>query len=268
MSSIRSYGVNQQNKLGSKIDEIQEELQINGYTVLENILDQTELEEVRLRLDAVYEKQVNDFGLENLEKIKEKNTVRSPLVYDDYFLKIAITPKILEIIESILGNYYILHLQNGIINKPDEMHHQTLWHRDLPYQNFVISKPLAIGALFCIDDFTETSGGTFVLPHSHRIEKIPSNEYIVKYEKQLSAKAGSVIVFDSMLFHRAGYNSANFTRRAINNIYSVPILKQQINLVKALNGKFSNDPLLSKFLGYSSNTPDTDLDWRKEKLSR
>lgn len=268
MSSTKSYGVNQQNSLNSKIDGILEELQINGYSVLENILNETELTEVRLRLDTVYEKQVSGFGLENLEKINEKNTVRSPLVYDDYFLQIAVNPKILEIIENILGSYYILHLQNGIINKPNEMHHQTSWHRDLPYQNFVISKPLAIGALFCIDDFTEASGGTFVLPHSHKVEKIPSNEYILKFEKQLSAKAGSVIIFDSMLFHRAGYNSANFTRRAINNVYVVPILKQQINLFKALNGKFSNDPFLSKFLGYSSNTPDTDIDWRKEKLSR
>ena len=155
-----------------------------------------------------------------------------------------------------------------VINKPNEEHHQSSWHRDLPYQNFVISKPLAIGALFCIDDFTSESGATFVLPHSHKVESIPSSQFVEKFSKQVIAKAGSVILFDAMLFHKAGYNSANFTRRAINNVYVVPILKQQIDLPAALNGKYSENPFLSKFLGYSSNTPASDIEWRNNKLNR
>lgn len=262
----KSYGVNQQNKLNSVVDSHIEELQINGFSVLENILDADQLTLCRIKLDEIYEIQKKQFGEKNLEKINEQNLVRCPLLYDEFFLNLATNSRVLEIVKMMIGDYLILHLQNGIINKPNEEHHQSSWHRDLPYQNFVISKPLAIGALYCVDDFTNESGSTFVLPHSHRVESIPSSDYVEKYSKQVTAKAGSVILFDSMLFHKAGYNSSNFVRRAINNVFVVPILKQQIDLPVTLNGRYSDDEFLSKFLGYQSHTPSSDIEWRNNRL--
>lgn len=264
----KSYGINQQTILTTAWEAHIEELQINGFSVLHDVLHDLELKECRQKLDAVYQLQKEEIGEENLEKINEKNLARCPLVYDNYFLQLAIHPRILEIIKHILGEYFILHLQNGIINTPNEEHHQSSWHRDLPYQNFVISKPLAIGALYCIDDFTVESGSTFVLPHSHRVESIPSAKFIETYSQQIIAKAGSVILFDSMLFHKAGYNSANFIRRAINHVYAVPILKQQINLPLALKGKYADDEFLSKFLGYQSNSATSDVEWRINRLRK
>ena len=264
----KSYGINNQTKITSENDFKIEELKINGFSVLENILNDLELDKCRQKLDTVYQIQKEEIGEENLEKINEKNLARCPLLYDEHFLHLATQPRILEIIKSILGDYFILHLQNGIINKPNEEHHQSSWHRDLPYQNFIISKPLAIGALYCIDDFTTESGSTFVIPHSHQIENIPSTKFIESHSKQILAKAGSVILFDSMLFHKAGYNSSNFIRRAINNVYVVPILKQQINLPLALKGKYKEDNFLSKFLGYQSNSASNDIEWRLERLKK
>lgn len=268
MDAGRIYGVAGQTKINTLADLSLEELRINGFSVLENILNSEELNDCRIRLDAIYEKQKLNFGEQNLKIINETNLVRCPLIYDEFFLKIATNLTVLDIVKRILGDYFILHLQNGIINKPGEEHHQSSWHRDLPYQNFVISKPLAVGALFCIDEFTSESGSTFVLPHSHRVEDVPSPQYIKRFSKQILAEAGSVILFDSMLFHKAGYNLSNFIRRAINNVYVVPILKQQINLAVALNGKYSNDEFLAKFLGYDSNSPIGDFEWRNERLKR
>jgi ectoine hydroxylase-related dioxygenase (phytanoyl-CoA dioxygenase family) len=268
MDTIKSYGVNQQTILNNALDSNIEELRINGFTVLENVLNKAELEECRIKLDKVYEHQEKHFGEDNLEKINEKNVVRCPLLYEDFFLKIAANMNVLEIVKKMIGDYFILHLQNGVINKPDETHHQSSWHRDLPYQNFVISKPLAISALFCIDDFTTQSGATFVLPHSHKVEIVPSPQFVEKFAKQVIAKAGAVILFDSMLLHKAGFNSAEFIRRAINNVYVVPILKQQINLPVALKGKYAGDKFLAKFLGYESESSEDDVKWRNKRLKK
>ena len=266
--SDKSYGVTLQTYLNNELDGITEELRINGYSLLENVLPIEELIICREKLDTIYENQKIHFGEDNLIKIKEKNLARCLLVYDDYFLSLATNKRILDIIEKVLGNYFILHLQNGIINIPNEEHHQSSWHRDLPYQNFVISKPLSINALYCIDDFTIDSGSTFILPNSHREESVPSSQYIEKHSKQLIAKAGSVFLFDSMLFHKAGYNSSTFVRRAINNVYTAPILKQQINLPEYLQGKYSDDVFLSKFLGYQSNSALSDVEWREKRLKK
>lgn len=262
----KSYGVNNQEENLSLADACVEELRINGFSVLDKVLDDKALESCRTKMDELYEKQLQRFGEEKLKKIDELNIVRCPLAEDEFFLNISTNSKIVDIVSRLLGNYFILHLQNGIINKPNEEHHQSSWHRDLPYQEFISSKPLAISALFCVDDFTEESGSTFVLPYSHKIESIPSKPYLQKHNVKILAKAGSVILFDAMVFHKAGYNSANFIRRAINNVYTTPIIKQQINLALALNNKYANDPFLSKFLGYQSNSTSSELEWRNNRL--
>ena len=60
---------------------------------------------------------------------------------------------------SLLGDYFTILQQNAVINAPTTKHFQTagtgIW-----LSAFVASKPLAISALFCIDDFSEVTGGT------------------------------------------------------------------------------------------------------------
>ena len=54
-----------------------------------------------------------------------------------------------------------------------------------------------------------------------------SAEYVKKHLLTVTAKAGSAIVFDSMLMHRAGYNHSNKIRRSLNHMYTKPFIKQK-----------------------------------------
>jgi ectoine hydroxylase-related dioxygenase (phytanoyl-CoA dioxygenase family) len=267
--SLKTYGISHQATTSTQLEQHLEELSIIGYTIIEEVLTSQVLEIARLKLDEVYRQQEQELGGEYLASINELNLARCPLVYDEFFLKIATQEQILEIVhKAIGGSYILLHLQNGIINMPDEEHHQSAWHRDLPYQEFIISKPLAVSALYCLDDFTAETGGTYVLSHTHRVEKMPSAHYTEKHQTCVIARAGSVILFDAMLYHRAGYNSSNRMRRAINNVYGAPLLKQQINLPNLLNGKYSDDPFLSKLLGYTSDAPASVTEYRRNRLNK
>ncbi|NOR58649.1 MAG: phytanoyl-CoA dioxygenase family protein [Sulfurimonas sp.] len=262
------YGKLNQIECNCEIDLYVEEIKNDGFTIVENILSSEELEKYRKKIDDIYKLQENEFGKDKLSSIKEKNMCRMPVKYDDYFINIATNKIVLDITKRFLGDYFILNLQNAIINTPNEEHHQSSWHRDLPYQNYVISNPLSINALFCIDDFTVETGGTIVVPYTHKIEILPSDRYIKKHAVTAVAKAGSVIVFDSMLFHKAGYNSSNIIRRAVNHQYQIPLLKQFYDFPKALNGKFSDDKFLAQLLGYTSQVPLDDIEWRKKRLDR
>lgn len=260
------YGKLNQVECNSDIDLYVEEIKNNGFTIIENVLSEDELKVYRQKIDEVYKKQEENFGLDKLISIKEKNMCRMPLKYDDYFINIATNKTVLEVVNRFLGDFYILNLQNAIINTPNEEHHQSSWHRDLPYQNYVISNPLSINALFCIDEFSEKMGGTMVVPYTHNMEILPSDRYIKNHAITANAKAGSVIVFDSMLFHKAGYNSSNIIRRAVNHQYQIPLLKQFYDFPKALNGKFSNDKFLAQLLGYTSQVPLDDVMWRENRI--
>lgn len=266
---FKSYGVKEATALSSKVDAHVEEIAINGFTIVENVIEESELTDVRRRIDEVYQNQAAEVGgADNLASINDEFVARCLLAYDDYFLKLAAHSKITSILERILGDYYILQQQNAIINSPEKQNYQVSWHRDLSYQHFVVTRPLAVSALYCIDDFSELTGGTYMLPASHKVEKFPSQEFVQKYEKPAIAKAGSAIVFDSMLFHRGGINNSNNIRRGVNHMYALPFIKQQIEIPAMLGGKYSDDDFLSKFLGYESAGEASVLAWRSKRLEK
>jgi ectoine hydroxylase-related dioxygenase (phytanoyl-CoA dioxygenase family) len=264
----KSFGIVNQSTLVDELDQYIEELTINGFSVIENLLSEEELVIARKKLDDVYAKQVNEFSEKELDSIQELNLARMPFAYDEYFLKIATNEKLVHVIQKFLGNYFVLHLQNGIINMPKQGHHQHSWHRDLPYQDFVISRPLAISCLFCLDNFDASTGGTIVLPHTHKVDQMPSQQYIDKFATQITAKAGSVILFDSMVFHKAGYNTSDQIRRGLNHMYTSAILKQQINIPASLNGKYSDDSFLKMLLGYEACPPTSVFEWRNQRINK
>jgi len=156
---------------------------------------------------------------------------------------------------------------------PQRVHHQSAWHRDLPHQEFVSSRPLAVNVYICLEHFSRETGGTAFLPFSHREEKLPSRESLAALEVQPEVAAGSAIVFDSMLFHRAGRNTSNRIRRGVNQVFTTGILRQQIDLPgwlprqnPALHTTAVADPELRTLLGYEARTAESVAAYRKRRL--
>ena len=254
-------------KFNSKLEFQIEEVVRNGFTVLENCFAGEELQTIREKMDSIYQQQVEEIGGEDkLLLIGDELSVKHLLVYDKIFLNMATHKDVLAVVEGILGDHYILQLQNGILNQSHIYHSACDFHRDLFFQHFTTSSPLAVSAVVCVDDFDSETGGTCVLPGSHKFDRFPSPEFAEKYQSQVSAKAGSVIVFDSMMYHRTGENTSGRVRRAVSQVFTLPFLKQQINLAKALEGKYSDDPFLFKFLGYKTETMNNVLEWRQERI--
>lgn len=268
---VRTFGVKEVSRASGEMDWHIEAIRLAGYTILDGVLSAAELESARQRIEAVYDRQVEEIGgRDKLEAIGDTYTAMCLLAYDDFFLNVATQTRVLRIVEVFLGDFYTLMLQNGIINVPQVGHDQTAgyWHRDLGYQHVTTSRPLGITALYCIDDFCFETGGTYVLPGSHRTEAFPSDEYVRAHEQAIEARAGSVILFDSMLYHRGGHNRSSRVRRGINNIYTLPLIKQQINLPSILKGKYRDDAFLSKLLGYASETDNNVVEFRRRRLKR
>ncbi len=266
---LKSYGINKSVDIGSEVDYHLEEFRHLGYTVVENVIPDETLELLRNELQRVYAEQENTFGKENIKKINEEYMARALLCYSDAYLELARNEVMMEYVKNILGNYFLLHLQNGIINMPNEEHHQSSWHRDLPYQNWVTSEPIGCNTFYCLDEFSPETGGTILLPYSHKIDHAPSVRYMEKHSVQVTAKAGSVLLFDSMLFHKAGFNrSKDRIRRGVNHLYARSIVRQQINLPELLKGRYADDPFLNMLLGYDAQSSVSVEDFRNRRLKK
>jgi len=262
------YGRVEQTIADDAVARYAEEIAVRGYTIMPALFSPEELAVWRQKIDTVYETQEREYGRDSLAAIQELDTCRAPLLYDFDFLKLAIHPAILSVVTKVIGDYFILNQQNVVLNRPNVAHHQAAWHRDLPYQNWVISRPLSLSSLLVIDEFSESSGGTHILPYSHKTERLPSDAYIETNQVAISAPAGSALVFDSMLFHRAGANRSKMTRRAANHLYTIPLLKQQYDFPKALGERNDLTPDIAQMLGYTSQVPIDDRSWRAARRAR
>jgi ectoine hydroxylase-related dioxygenase (phytanoyl-CoA dioxygenase family) len=262
-----AYGVTKVTAAETPVEILAEEVLRHGYVVVDSGLSRADLARYRERLDAVYAVQRQEIGGEdNLQRINDANVVRCLLAYDDVFLSLAVNPILLGVAERILGSHFVLLMQNGVINPPRQRHFQVHWHRDLNYQHWVSSRPLAVSALFCLDPFSRETGGTHVLAGTHLKEEFPSNTFVRRYEQVIEAEDGSIVLFDSMMFHRAGQNTSGIVRRAVNHVIGVPILAQQISIPDMLRGRHAEDVFLARYLGYRWNPRPSVLQWRQQKL--
>ena len=269
MSTPSSYGIRERSGSGLDADRHADRVRLVGYTVVESGLTAERVRHLASRLDALLERQAQEAGgVDQLAAIGEQGTVRCCLGYDEAFLDLVANAAVTDVCRLLLGDYFVLMQQNGVINPPQRAHTQTSYHRDLPYQHFVSSRPLAISALFCADAFTTENGATVVLPGSHKVEQFPSDTAMRDVEVPVEAPAGSFIVFDSMLFHRAGTNVSTMARRAVNQVYTLPFIAQQISLPDVLDGKYSDDPRVARLLGYGSGPVRSVREWYERRRSR
>jgi ectoine hydroxylase-related dioxygenase (phytanoyl-CoA dioxygenase family) len=257
---VLSYGVLESRRLKDDLDAHVEEIEFLGYTVVESGLTREEIGALRASIDVNYERQLAETA--NVAMAADADILRCPLAYDDRFLKVATLAPLMAICERLLGVNFVLLQQNAIINRPSSKEFQSRWHRDLVYQHFVSSKKLALNALLCIDDFSIETGGTVVLPGSHVFEVFPSTRLVKNHERTADAKSGSLLILDAMLFHRSGLNKTQNNRRGVNHVIGRPLLAQQIDLPRLLDGRHADDPFLRRYLGYQWNPASSVTTWR------
>jgi ectoine hydroxylase-related dioxygenase (phytanoyl-CoA dioxygenase family) len=266
---VITHAVRESSEDDSTISVALLELKVKGYTIIDSGLSSEEIDRLRALVYQVYERQVRDVGGEhNLVAMNDANIARALAAYDDMFIDVACIQSVVHVCDSVLGPFYTLMSQNGIINIPSTNHYQFTWHRDLNYQHYVSSRPLAISALLCIDPFSAETGGTYVLEGSHREERFPSDSYVKANQKVVTALPGQVIVFDAMLYHRTGANTSLVNRIGINHIYTQPFFKQQYSFPYMLGPREDIvDSKVRSILGYGFEPAMDVTNWRKTKLA-
>jgi len=232
---FESYGVLKRQVATSEIDRVVEEIKLLGYSSIDSGYTESEIQQIR-ELSKVTAKNYK-LKYQDMDLILsgELNNHRAPLLEDIMFLQIAQNMSIMEIVSRLIIGEFFLNQQNLVINPPSSKNYNQLrFHRDLPYQHFVSSRPIAINALFAVDDFTIENGATIVIPASHKMEEFSSDLVIGNRAQQMEVKAGSFLILDCMTFHAAASNSSSADRVGINHVYSTVMLRPQIDWERAI----------------------------------
>jgi ectoine hydroxylase-related dioxygenase (phytanoyl-CoA dioxygenase family) len=237
------------------LDQTLEALRHLGCAVVTDVVDEEFLALTRAAMYGAQRSIRDDVGEGRLTRAGELGVLRLMLAYDDHFFQLLELPQVLEIVDSTVSETAILHLQNGLILPsfpagavPETF--QTTFHQDFPrHLNGYLA---SINLFFAIDDFTETNGATLIVPGTHQQADRPTPEYLNMNQVPVVCPAGSVLVFDSTLWHAAGANVSGADRLAINHQFTRSYIKQQIDYVRALgDGKvLAQQPRTQQLLGW------------------
>jgi ectoine hydroxylase-related dioxygenase (phytanoyl-CoA dioxygenase family) len=246
-----------------------EEIAVRGFAAIPGLIAHPTVDRLNDLMDEIYDCQCAEVGGEAaLASMNDADLARCLLAYSDEYLELAVHPTLTGIARAALGDNVVLLMQNGVINRPGRRQFQTNWHRDLNYQHWVCTRPIALSALVCLEEFSQETGGTAFLPGSHLVERFPSDAIVAKSEVTPVLPRGSVIVFNSMVFHRAGINRSGRIRRAVNHVIGAPILAQQVDIPSMLARETPSDPWLAGYLGYRWNPTRDVAAWRRQRIAQ
>jgi ectoine hydroxylase-related dioxygenase (phytanoyl-CoA dioxygenase family) len=156
---------------------------------------------------------------------------------------------------------FILNSFSGLNNLPNQQNFSSTIHRDLRFYTGEI--PVMINALVMLDDFTEDNGPTLLLPGSHLKEDKPSDEYFHNNAIKVIAPAGSILLFNSNVWHCSSPNTSNKGRRALPMTFTKSLIKQLLDYPRALGYdrmKEFSEPL-QQLLGYHARIPANLEEW-------
>src|SRR5262249_10182424 len=110
----------------------------------------------------------------------------------------------------------------------------------------------SLNVMFAIDAFTAENGGTLLVPGTHQKMSPPEVAYMQAHAIPVECPPGSMLVFDSTLWHAAGVNRSGHDRLGINHQFTRAYIKQQIDYVRALGDErvLAQKPRTQQLLGW------------------
>lgn len=198
-----------------------------GFTVLERAVAPDTVHAIRDALAGLERERGFGYAKTRFEGL---NTVRinNLLAHGEVFWQVPLHPQVLAIAEALLDRELLLSSFCSLTLGPGQtaqpMHEDT---QQIPLPR--PHPPLSINAIWALSDFTEANGATRVVPGSHLFDHAP--EYGREYDSvPVVVPAGSIVVFDSALWHAGGANASTGRRWALSCYYCAGWMRQQENL--------------------------------------
>jgi ectoine hydroxylase-related dioxygenase (phytanoyl-CoA dioxygenase family) len=237
-------------------------LKTDGVLVVDSIISTDDCARLKVSALRALQSVKSEIGLERLKRAGESGVIRFPLQFDGAFEILLDRVDVLSLVEGFLNQHAICHLMNAILLEPtkgsgpnDEKLFQSQYHRDFP--RCFGGEPLSINSFFCLSDFSEQNGATRFLLGSHQQQDL--SPPVGRFQSvSVTAPAGSVIVFDSTIWHAGGNNSTDAVRVGVNVQWTYHWIKQQLDIPRLLGAnrqRISSEN--QKRLGFHSQVVDS-----------
>jgi Phytanoyl-CoA dioxygenase (PhyH) len=255
-------------KIMLDIERYSERMRDQGWVVLESAID-TGL--VARMLDDL------DRAWRICREVQQRNGVANDADLTVHHL-IGLGPSFLEFIDDMaplmpyLEHYFqgkfILNSFGGAINTHGHTSYAQRVHRDI--RSFSGDMPLLLNTLVMLDEFTADNGATYMMTGSHKFAEKPTDSQFRARADRALGPAGSILIFNSNLWHAGGDNVTDRPRRSVTPMFCKPFIKQQFDYPRAVGYEMA-DSLAAhtrQVLGYNSRVPATLDEWYQPRERR
>lgn len=171
-------------------------------------------------------------------------------------------------LEHYFQGKFILNSFGGAVNTRGHTSYAQRVHRDI--RSFSGDMPLLLNTLVMLDDFIPENGATFLMTGSHRLAEKPAEQEFYARAEQAVGPAGSILIFNSNLWHAGGNNMTDRPRRSVTPMYCKPFIKQQFDYPRAVGYEMADKlPAHTRqVLGYNARVPATLDEWYQPRERR
>ena len=236
----------------------------NGYFVVENALNAETVDALLGATDRLVQIERPKFEARGVKPHQAIN-VLDFIGRDDRFLPLIDWPKTFMKVVDILGWHIQLYHSHVIVTPPlpagsDVQTRRLGWHQDSGRINLDIeSEPrprISLKVGFFITDTQALDRGNFhVVPGSHlknKLELPADDQSNPPTAVPIRTNPGDAVFFDRRLWHAAGWNTSEHTRKALFYGYSYRWLKPRDNMTVD-HYMADADPVRKQLLGASPN---------------
>jgi phytanoyl-CoA hydroxylase len=196
------------------------EFESNGFLTIPNALTEQEVAQLHKETadaEALWDKNPNLPGYKNAALWE----LRGPIEYGDGMRDLLWHPKTFPIVREILGDDVSMIDNSYYITPPHTPHTHADWHHDVNLAGvYHPQSVMMVKVFFLLTDVNANSGGTAMIPGSHRFPMgfaFPnvSSPKDMPGAVQMSGKAGTAYLFNGRTYHAAVNNDSEHARKVL-----------------------------------------------------
>lgn len=221
-----------------------------GFTVVPGVFSDGEVERMRAAIEEIFVCEQGALAGHGPQVRFSVNLTNKHAVFRETVQQ----PFLMELMAALLGDDFVLgslHTRSTYPGAPPQhLHRDWMLDRRIPF-------PTHINSMWMLDDFTVENGATRVVPGSHLWDAEPEQGQSYPGEVQAIGTAGSVVVFDSRVYHAGAANRSDGARRGLTGFFCRSWAKPQEDHTRSIDPALLAEasPLLIRLWGFCHQVP-------------
>jgi len=191
----------------------------NGYLVIREALSGDALATVKAAAERAENRWREDKSLPG-GRSEFLEVVQAPIEYEDALLDLLWHPGIFPLVRELIGEDVQMIDNDFFITPPHTPKSHAHWHHDVTVEGIYHPRStVMVKVFFLLSDVNPNSGGTAMIPGSHRFPmdfSLPTGDpRETPGAIQMTGKAGDAYLFNGRVYHAAVNNDSDRYRRVL-----------------------------------------------------